>query len=86
MYVIVRPNQYSKITEEEFEKDTKRDSLQGAVVIGLEHSLRRREAEQMIEEKLRIDKDATPASGEPPVRSTNSVPQTSCKLPTPHLK
>jgi hypothetical protein len=66
LYVIVRPNRYSKMTEVEFEEDTKKGSLLGAAVIGLERSLRRREAEYMIEEKLRIDKDATPASGEPP--------------------
>lgn len=67
IYVIGRPNRYSKMTDEEFEEDAKKGSLLGAVVIGLERSLRRREAEYMIEEKLRIDKDATPvAAGEPP--------------------
>lgn len=66
VYVIGRPNRYSKMTDEEFEEDAKRGSILGAVVIGLEHSLRRREAEYMIEEKLRVDKDATPVGGEPP--------------------
>jgi len=66
IYAIGRPNRYSKMTDEEFEEDAKKGSLLGAVVIGLERSLRRREAEYMIEEKLRIDKDATPAAGEPP--------------------
>jgi hypothetical protein len=65
-YVISRPSHYSKMTEGEFEADTKRSSILGAVVIGLERSLRRREAEYMIEEKLRNDKDATPVAGEPP--------------------
>jgi len=66
IYMIGRPNRYSKMTDQEFEEDAKRGSILGAVVIGLEHSLRRREAEYMIDEKLRIDKDATPVAGEPP--------------------
>jgi hypothetical protein len=66
IYVIGRPNRYCKMTGEEFEEHAKKGALLGAVVIGLERSLRRREAEYMIEEKLRIDKDATPVAGEPP--------------------
>jgi len=51
------------------------------VVIGLERSLRRREADYMIEEKLRKDKDAATVAGEPPensaaVQQKNSKPDT----------
>lgn len=66
IYVIARPNRYSKMTEQEFEEDAKKGSLLGAAVIGLERSLRPRETDYLIEEKLRIDKDATPTAGEPP--------------------
>jgi len=81
IYVIGRPNRYSKITDEEFEADAKKGSLLGAVVIGLERSLRRREADYMIEEKLRKDKDAATVAGEPPensaaVQQKNSKPDT----------
>jgi len=66
IYMIGGPNRYSKMMDEEFREDAKRGSILGSAVIGLEHSLHRREAEYMIEAKLRIDKNATPVAGEPP--------------------
>jgi len=56
VYRIGRPNRYAQRTNQEFEEDAKKGSLLGAVVIGLERSLRRREADSMIERI--IDKDA----------------------------
>jgi len=58
------PNRYSKMTDGEFE-DTKRSSVLRAVVVGQKRLLGRREAEYVIEAKLRNDKDATPVAGEP---------------------
>ena len=66
IYLMGRPSRYSQMTDQEFEEDAKKESLLGAAVIGFERSLRRREADYIIEEKLRIDKDATPVAGEPP--------------------
>lgn len=65
IYAIGRPNRYSKMTDEDFEEDAKKGSLLGSVVIGLERSLRRREADYVIEQKLRIEKDATPSGDKP---------------------
>jgi hypothetical protein len=65
-YLIIRPNPYSKMTEEEFEEDAKRGSTLGMAVLGAERILRRREADYLIEEKLRVDKDAATAGSEPP--------------------
>jgi hypothetical protein len=66
LYLIVRPNPYSKMTEEEFEEDAKRGSTLGMAVLGAERILRRREADYLIEEKLRVNKDAASIGGEPP--------------------
>ncbi|MFI5098691.1 MAG: hypothetical protein ACHQT6_12030 [Candidatus Acidiferrales bacterium] len=69
IYVLGRPSRYSRMTDEEFEADAKKGSLLGAAVIGLERSLRRREADYVIEQKLRVEKDATTVAGEPPEES-----------------
>jgi hypothetical protein len=66
IYLMASPNRYAKMTDEEFEEDTKRSSLLGSVVIGMERALRRREADLVIEEKLRVEKDATPSGDHPP--------------------
>ena len=65
IYVIGRPNRYSKMTDEDFEADAKKGSILGSVVIGMERSLRRREADLVIEQKLRIERDATPSGDKP---------------------
>jgi hypothetical protein len=66
IYVMASPNRYAKMTDEEFEEDTKRSSVLGSVVIGLERTLRRKETDFVIEEKLRVKKDATPSGDRPP--------------------
>ena len=66
IYVMASPNRYAKMTDEEFEEDTKRSSVLGSVVIGLERTLRRKETDFVIEEKLRVKKNATPSGDRPP--------------------
>jgi hypothetical protein len=66
IYVMASPNRYAKMTAEEFEEDPKRSSVPGSVVVGMERALRRREADLVIEEKLRVEKDATPSGDRPP--------------------
>jgi hypothetical protein len=66
IYVMASPNRYARMTDEEFEEDTKRSSVLGSVVIGMERALRRKEADFVIEEKLRVEKDATPSGDHPP--------------------
>ena len=66
IYVMASPNRYARMTDEEFEEDTKRSSVLGSVVIGMERALRRKEADFVIEEKLRVEKDATPSGDLPP--------------------
>lgn len=65
VYVISRPNRYSQMSDEEFEEDTKRGPGLGATIIGMERALRRREADYVIEQKLRVEKDATPSGDKP---------------------
>jgi len=66
IYAIIRPNRYSKMTDEEFEKETKKSSTLGTAVLGTERILRRREADYLIEEKLGHDRDAASVGGAPP--------------------
>jgi hypothetical protein len=66
VYVLARPNRYTRMSDQEFAEDTKKSSLLGAVVIGMERALRRREADFVIEQKLHIEKDATPSGDRPP--------------------
>jgi hypothetical protein len=66
IYAIIRPNPYSKMTDEEFEKETKKSTALGMAVLGAERILRRREADYITEEKLRHDKEAASVAGEPP--------------------
>lgn len=73
VYVMASPNRYAKMTEQEFEEDTKKNSLLGAAIIGTERALRRREADFVIEQKLRIEKDATPSGDHPPVENPESM-------------
>jgi hypothetical protein len=64
-YVMGRPNRYSQMTDQEFEEDTKRGPGLGAAIIGMERALRRREADYVIEQKLRVEKNATPSGDKP---------------------
>jgi len=65
MYVMGRPNRYKHMTDREFEEDTKQGPGLGAAIIGMERALRRREADFVIEQKQRVEKEAT-ASGDKP--------------------
>jgi hypothetical protein len=75
IYVTGSPNRYAKMTDEEFEEDTKRSLVLGSVVIGMERALRRKEADFVIEEKLRVEKDATPSGDHPPEEIPESTPE-----------
>jgi hypothetical protein len=65
-YVLGSKDPYSTMTEEEFEEETRKKSLLGAVITGLEGSLRRRENTILMEAKSRVETDATPSPGDPP--------------------
>jgi hypothetical protein len=54
------------MSEEEFEEEARKKSLLGAAIMGLEGTLRNREATIMVEAKGRIERDATPSPGDPP--------------------
>lgn len=49
--------------DQEFEEGTKKSSVLGAAAMGMEKASGRREADLLVERKLRIEKHATP-SGE----------------------
>jgi len=59
-------DRYEEMTEEEFEEEVKKKSLLGAAIMGLEGTLRKREATIMMEAKSRVERDATPSPGDPP--------------------
>lgn len=65
IFVMASPNRYAKMTDEEFEEDSKRSSVLGSVVIGMERTLRRKETDFVFEEKLRVERDATPSGDRP---------------------
>jgi hypothetical protein len=75
VYVMGRPNRYSQMSEEEFEEDTKRGPGLGAIIIGAERALRRREADFVIEQKLRVEKDATASGDKPHPEGTEQEPE-----------
>ena len=66
VYVMGSRDRYEEMTEEEFEEEVKKKSLLGAAIMGLEGTLRNREATIMMEAKSRVDRDATPSPGDPP--------------------
>ena len=66
VYVMGRKDRYTEMTEQEFEEETRKKSFLGAAIMGLEGSLRKREAAIMMEAKRRVERDATPSPGEPP--------------------
>ena len=66
VYVLGRPNRYSKMTDREFEEETKKGPGLGQAIIGFERALRRREVDFVIEQKYRFEKDANAPGGEPP--------------------
>lgn len=66
VYVMGSRDRYEEMTEEEFEEEAKKKSLLGAAIMGLEGTLRKREATIMMEAKGRVERDATPSPGDPP--------------------
>jgi hypothetical protein len=66
VYVMGRKDRYTEMTEQEFEEEARKKSFLGAAIMGLEGSLRKREATIMMEAKSRVERDATPTPGEPP--------------------
>src|SRR5574337_955614 len=66
IYVMGSPNRYTKMTEDEFEEETKKGPGLGGAIIGMERALRTHEADLVIEQKYRVEKDATAPGGEPP--------------------
>ena len=66
VYVVGSKDRYEEMTEEEFEEDAKKRSMLGAAIMGLEGTLRKREATVMMEAKGRVERDATPSPGDPP--------------------
>jgi hypothetical protein len=67
--VIGSPDRYAKMSEKEFEQDAERGSLLGAAMLGVAKALRPDRAEQVLEQKQRVEKDATP-SGDAPSAQT----------------
>jgi hypothetical protein len=72
VYVMGSRDRYEEMTEEEFEKEVRQKSLLGAAIVGLEGTLRKREATIMMEAKSRVEKDATPSPGDPPEEKADS--------------
>jgi len=66
VYLMGRKDRYAQMTEEEFEQEARKGSYLGAVLMGVEGALRKREAAIMMEAKSRVERDATPSPGEPP--------------------
>lgn len=60
------PDRYAKMSEKEFEEDAERKSLLGAAMVGVEKVLRPERVEQVLEQKKRVEKDATASGAEPP--------------------
>ena len=75
VYIMGRPNRYTRMTDQEFEEDTKEGAGWGAAIIGMERALRRREADFVIEQKLRVEKDATPSGDKPHPEVAQKVDQ-----------
>ncbi|HXY25399.1 MAG TPA: hypothetical protein VEI73_12160 [Candidatus Acidoferrum sp.] len=66
VHVMGSKDHYSKMTEQEFEEESQKKTLIGSALVGLELAWRRREAEQVMETRTRIERDATPSPGDPP--------------------
>ena len=72
--VMASPNRYARMSDQEFEEDTQKSSVLGAAVIGMERALRRREADFVIEQKLRVEKDATTSGDHRPEEPRKEKP------------
>ena len=63
--VMGSPDRYTKMSQKEFDADAERKSVLGAAMVGVEKALRPERAEQVLEQKKRVEKDATPSGDEP---------------------
>jgi hypothetical protein len=59
------PDRYTKMSQKEFDEDAERKSLLGAAMVGVEKALRPERAQQVLEQKKRVEKDATPSGDKP---------------------
>jgi hypothetical protein len=66
VYVMGRKDRYETMTEQEFEEASRKKTLMGSALVGLEMAWRKREAEQVMEVRSRVERDATPSPGNPP--------------------
>jgi len=74
VYVMGSRDRYEEMTEEEFEEDAKKKSLLGAAIMGLEGTLRKREATVLMEAKGRVERDRTSSPDDPPEEKADSSP------------
>jgi len=77
VYVMGSRDHYEEMTEEQFEEEAKKKSLLGAAIMGLEGTLRKREATVLMEAKGRVEQDRTPSPGDPPEDPDHSKVQSS---------
>jgi len=59
------PDRYAKMSKKEFDEDAERKSLLGAAMVGVEKALRPERAQQVLEQKKRVERDATPSGDKP---------------------
>jgi ABC-type bacteriocin/lantibiotic exporter with double-glycine peptidase domain len=77
VYVMGSRDHYEEMTEEQFEEEAQKKSLLGAAIMGLEGTLRKREATVLMEAKGRVERDRTPSPGDPPEDENNSKVESS---------
>jgi ABC-type bacteriocin/lantibiotic exporter with double-glycine peptidase domain len=77
VYVMGSRDHYEEMTEEQFEEEAKKKSLLGAAIMGLEGTLRKREATVLMEAKGRVERDRTPSPGDPPEDENSSKVESS---------
>jgi len=77
VYVMGSRDRYEEMTEEEFEEEARKKSPLGAAMMGLEGTLRKREATVLMEAKGRVEQDRTPSPGDPPEDPDHSKVQSS---------
>jgi hypothetical protein len=77
VYVMGSRDRYEEMTEEEFEEEARKKSPLGAAIMGLEGTLRKREATVLMEAKGRVEQDRTPSPGDPPEDPDHSKVQSS---------
>ena len=77
VYVMGSRDRYEEMTEEEFEEEARKKSPLGAAMMGLEGTLRKREATVLMEAKGRVEQDRTPSPGDPPEAPDHSKVQSS---------